>query len=153
MTNADYPVTGVQGECMYDETKAAFKNTGMVQERYISNEKMKKIVNKQPISSGIVVTDALKSYKSGIVTEEFLGCSDASKKINHAITIVGYGTTDTKKVVNSWCKEYWIAQNSWGSSWGEQGFFKLCMDGAGNSKTPFGTCQINRFPSYPVLNN
>ena len=62
---------------MYDETKVAFKNTGMVQERYISNEKMKQIVNKQPISSGIVITDAFKSYKSGIVTEEFLGCSDA----------------------------------------------------------------------------
>ena len=30
MSESDYPFTGKQGECLYDETKASFKNTGMV---------------------------------------------------------------------------------------------------------------------------
>jgi hypothetical protein len=30
MAKSDYPLTGKQGECMYDETKTAFKNTGIV---------------------------------------------------------------------------------------------------------------------------
>lgn len=39
--------TGKQGQCMYDETKVtSFKNGGMVQERYVSNEKLKSIVAK-----------------------------------------------------------------------------------------------------------
>lgn len=152
MAESDYPAAGKQGQCLFNESMVAVKNAGMVQERYLSNERMKELVNKQPISAGIVVTDAFKSYKTGILTEEFLACSDETKVINHAVTIVGYGKTDGKTVASTWCTDYWIVQNSWGSSWGEQGFFKLCMDGAGKRKTPFGTCQVNRFPSYPVLN-
>lgn len=94
MAKADYPYVGKQGECMYDESKVAFKNTDMVQERYVSNEHLKQLVNKQPVSAGIVVTEAFRSYKSGILTEEFLACSDAKKQINHAVTIVGFGKTE-----------------------------------------------------------
>ena len=52
---------------MYDETKVVAKNTGMVEQRYISNEKLKDIVAVQPVVAGIVVTGAFKSYKSGIL--------------------------------------------------------------------------------------
>lgn len=136
---------------MFDESKVAFKNTGMVQERYLSNERLKTLVAKQPVSSGIVVTEGFRTYKEGILTEEFLGCSEESKSINHAVTIVGYGKSDTKTVASTWCKDYWIVRNSWGANWGEQGFFKLCMDNAGSYKAPYGTCHINRFPSYPEM--
>ena len=36
---------------------------------------------------------------------------------SHAISVVGYGVEDGKK--------YWLIRNSWGSSWGLDGFFKL----------------------------
>ena len=98
------------------------------------------------------MTEAFRSYKSGILTEEFMHCSDDKMSINHAVTIVGFGKSDRLKVESSWCKQYWIAQNSWGAQWGEQGFFKLCMDDAGKSKTPLGTCQINLFTAYHTLN-
>lgn len=52
--------SGKQGECAYDETKATgFKNTDAVQERYLSNEKMKEVINKQPIAAGFVLTDKI----------------------------------------------------------------------------------------------
>lgn len=151
MSKTDYPTeyNGKQGECQYDEGKVAFKNTGMVQERYVSNERLRTIVAQQPVSAGIVVTSGFKNYKHGVMTEDFLDCSDGNKQINHAVTIVGYGKSEEKSVQNSWCKGYWIVRNSWGASWGEQGFFKLCMDKAGDSSIPYGTCHINRFPSYP----
>jgi cathepsin H len=151
MAKADYPYTGKQGECQYKEESATFKNTGMMQERYMSNEKLKALVNKQPVTAGIVVTEAFRAYNNGIMTEEFLACSDEKMNINQAITIVGFGKTDKTMVASTWCSEFWIARNSWGSSWGEQGFFRLCMDNAGRGKTPYGTCQINRFPSYPII--
>lgn len=138
---------------MYDETKInSFKNTGMVQERYVSNEKLKSLVAKQPIAAGIVLSENFRMYERGILTEQFLKCSDASNEINHAVTIVGYGKSESKTIQSSWCEEYWVVRNSFGSSWGEQGFFKLCADGAGSSRIPYGTCHINRFPSYPTLN-
>lgn len=117
---------------MYDETKVnSFKNTGMVQERYISNEKLKTLVAQQPVTAGIVMTENFRLYQSGIMTEDFTKCSDADKEINAAVTLVGYGKTDKSKIESSWCQEYWIAASSFGSTWGEQGFFKLCADGAG----------------------
>ena len=50
MSKAEYGTgySGKAGQCAFDETKTAgsFKNGGMVQEKYISNEKMKSIVAK-----------------------------------------------------------------------------------------------------------
>ena len=80
---------------------------------------MKAIVSKQPFTAGIVVTEKFRSYKSGVVSEDSLKCSDASKKINHSVTVVGYGKTESTHVSHSWCSEYWIARNNWGSTWGE----------------------------------
>ena len=96
MTKADYPYTGAKGACQYDETKAVFKNTGMVQERYVSNADLKRLVTKHPVSAGIVVTDAFRSYKGGIMTEDSARCSGEKKSINHAVTIVGFGKTEAK---------------------------------------------------------
>ena len=152
MSKNDYHSSGEKSECHYNETEATHKNHGAHQEKHLSNEKLKKRVAKQPVTVGIVVTEQLRSYKSGVLTEEFLGCSHADKKIiNHQVALIGYGKTDSKHVQSSWCREFWIALNSWGTSWGEQGLMKVCMDRAGESKTPFGTCQLNRFPSYPTL--
>ncbi len=40
------------------------------------------------------------------------------EEVEHAISIVGYGVTDDGV-------KYWITQNSWGPSKGEDGFFRI----------------------------
>jgi len=42
--------------------------------------------------------------------------------INHAVTLIGYGTDAGKK--------YWLIQNSWGGSWGESGRIRLLRQDA-----------------------
>jgi len=54
------------------------------------------------------------AYNNGI----FDGCSKDTV-IDHAVTLFGYGADATSG------KKYWTIRNSWGSSWGEDGFIRL----------------------------
>jgi len=51
-------------------------------------------------------------YEEGV----FDGCG-RNAVINHAVTLIGYGETDTAK--------YWTVQNSWGPDWGEDGRIRV----------------------------
>ena len=71
-----------------------------------------------PISCGIHVTDDFENnYKAGMIwKEKSLGM------INHEISVVGYSVNDDGQ-------EYWIGRNSWGTYWGDYGFFLMNMHG------------------------
>ena len=73
-----------------------------------------------PISCGIHVTDAFVAYTGGIYEEHV-----RFPMINHEISVVGYGHDEETG------KDYWIGRNSWGSYWGEWGFFRMIMNGDG----------------------
>jgi C1A family cysteine protease len=61
------------------------------------------------------------------------------------VAIVGFGT-DIDNIV---CSEYWIAKNSWGPNWGEDGFFKICRE---DDKLNYGTCNIRYEPMIAIKN-
>lgn len=70
-----------------------------------------------PISCGIDVTDNFENYKAGTIYSEKV----AWPMINHEISVVGWGYDETKGI------EYWIGRNSWGTYWGDYGFFLIEM--------------------------
>lgn len=83
------------------------------------------LVQRGPLS---VLLDAtqLQFYKSGVWDgyisgmNPLLGCKDGSKALlDHAVLLVGYG------VDNASSSDYWIVKNSWGTSWGENGYFRI----------------------------
>jgi cathepsin X len=71
-----------------------------------------------PISCGIHCTKEFDAYTGGIYSEHVL-----FPLINHEISVVGYGFDDETQ------QGYWIGRNSWGSYWGEYGFFRMKMGG------------------------
>jgi len=74
------------------------------------------ILNFGPIACGVHATDKFEEYTGGIYSE-FVGYPE----INHEIAVVGWGKDDNSG------EEYWIGRNSWGTYWGENGFFKMKM--------------------------
>jgi len=64
-------------------------------------------------------TAMLSSYSGGILSENYLRCSDTQNEVNHGILIVGYGTRTDEQVYNGKCQDYLIIRNSWGAGWGE----------------------------------
>jgi len=62
--------------------------------------------------------DPLQTYVSGILNpKEPSGGWD----VNHEVSLIGWGYDTASK------SNYWILKNQWGTSWGENGFFRLIM--------------------------
>eukprot|EP01060_Flectonema_neradi_P000301 TRINITY_DN10200_c0_g1_i1.p1 TRINITY_DN10200_c0_g1~~TRINITY_DN10200_c0_g1_i1.p1 ORF type:complete len:480 (+),score=93.87 TRINITY_DN10200_c0_g1_i1:66-1505(+) len=70
------------------------------------------VKNRGPTSIG-VDSSCWKSYGGGILTS----CSSSPGIVDHAALVVGHGYDQGI--------EYWIVKNSWGSSWGENGFIRI----------------------------
>jgi C1A family cysteine protease len=127
-TEASYPYTARDGACKTGIAAAAtisgFKDIPR------SNEKaLQSAVDMQPVSVAIEADQSgFQHYKSGVFS------GPCGKSLDHGVLAVGYGTDGGK--------DYWKVKNSWGLSWGDQGYIRLAR----------GTdlCGIAEAASYPV---
>ena len=63
----------------------------------------------------------MQSYVKGVSCPLF--CN--KKGLDHGVLLVGYGEADYS-IARLKKKPYWIIKNSWGSKWGEDGFYRVC---------------------------
>jgi len=76
-----------------------------------------------PIACTILSTNKFYyGYKGGIYSEKV----DESLTSNHVINVTGWGKTEEGQ-------EFWIVRNSWGTYWGENGYYRVAM-GEGSMK-------------------
>lgn len=74
----------------------------------------REIYENGPIVCGIAAYDKFDyGYRGGIWTD---GANQTD--VDHDVEVVGFGTTDAGQ-------KYWVIRNSWGTYWGEEGFFKI----------------------------
>lgn len=131
--------SGSVRSCSYSSSKVVTRVTGIYTASLAIGDyaAMKNIVLKQPLMVYMYVTSDLYSYVSGIYTGP--NCSSSKKScplgINHAVTIVGFGSDAGVP--------YWIVKNSWGPSWGENGYFRIAMGQ--------NTCCIEGYSYYPSV--
>jgi cathepsin X len=69
-----------------------------------------------PVAAGINA-EPIVDYQGGIVNNTKIW----NMMINHIVSIVGWGTDKTTG------EQYWLVRNSWGSYWGDMGYFKITM--------------------------
>jgi C1A family cysteine protease len=93
-----------------------------------------------PVIAGFVVYDDFIDYSSGIYEH-----NSGQKAGNHLVIIIGYNDT----------QGYWICKNSWGTSWGEDGFFRIKYGECGidlpGSCTYIKSCIKNKIYSFPLV--
>lgn len=141
-TTESYPytsgTTGSRGAC----TATCEPVEGTVPKEYkdISrNEKslLAAVALNGPVSVAIQADQAaFQFYKSGVMT----GICGAH--LDHGVLLVGYGV-DPKNG-----HKFWKLKNSWGASWGEEGYIRIVR---GKFWPLTGQCGIAAAASYPIL--
>ena len=97
---------------------------------------MKGALAQQPVSIAISAdTKLFQSYSSGVITS-----SSCYTSLDHGVLAVGYGTENGV--------EYYLVKNSWGASWGMDGYVKI---GRSDSTNDPGICGIAMQPSFPTV--
>ncbi|XP_078665399.1 dipeptidyl peptidase 1-like [Branchiostoma floridae x Branchiostoma belcheri] len=81
---------------------------------------MLELVKNGPITAGFQVYDDFRHYSSGIYIHTGLQNGwNPWKVTDHVAVFIGYGVDATSG------EKYWIGQNTWGTDWGELGYFKI----------------------------
>lgn len=122
---ADAPYKGKDGTCAasytYHEKIISYKEIATTP---TTDQIKEAIYTYGPVWAGIVAGNNFSAYSSGVFSK-----SDAGD-LNHAILLVGWDDASS-------C---WVLRNSWGASWGEQGYMRI----------KYGTCKVGAQGTYMV---
>jgi len=119
----DYPYTARDGRCKDIAGKGEY-HIKEWQVQPAGPEPVVKALRKQPTTVSFHVQSDFMSYKSGIYNPK-----SCPGNRNHAVNAVGFNLDHETP--------YLIVRNSWGTKWGDQGFFHIAL------KEGNGTCWIN----------
>jgi len=129
---SDYPYTARVGACQTSCSKVPMRvsHTDVHQ----SERALQAAVNQQPVSIAIEADErGFQFYHSGVYTGR------CGTNLDHGVLLVGYGAQNGTK--------YWKVKNSWGTSWGANGYILLEKGKAQRG----GQCGILEYASYPTL--
>ena len=113
-----YPYKAVDGTC---QTMSGVTNdSSYVNVQANSSSAMKASIQAGPTSIAIEADKmAFQFYQGGILNN----ASGCGTQLDHGVLAVGYGTENGQA--------YFLVKNSWGASWGDNGYIKMADNGDG----------------------
>jgi len=129
-TEAAYPYTARDGKCQ-SFTAVSGSKIASYQDAQQSVAGVMALLQNGPVSIAIEADQTSFQYYSGGILQSGCGTS-----LDHGVLIVGAGTENNV--------DYWIVKNSWGSSWGENGYIRIKR-----SDSNGGVCGVNLSASQP----
>jgi len=134
-TEASYPYTsgsGNTGSCKgTGNSVPGTIPTGFVDVQAGSVSALMSAVAQQPVSIAIQANQAsFQSYSGGVLTGK------CGQQLDHGVLAVGYGTLNGV--------DYWKVKNSWGTTWGEDGYILI-------ERSSANKCGVLSAASYPTL--
>jgi len=136
-TEGSYPYKGVDGTCQASSCTVGIPKGDVTGYKDVAKDDMQALmeaVTQQPVSIAIEADkSAFQSYQSGVLS------STCGTSLDHGVLLVGYGSDNGQ--------DYWKVKNSWGTTYGENGYVRL-LRGKGGA----GECGLlSGPPSYPVV--
>lgn len=127
-TEESYPYIGSgSNECRLNYMGEKFTIDGFTKlPQGDENKMLIWLVKRGPISIA-VNANTMQFYQAGIAHSGDDSCSKLIGALNHAILIVGYGSGTIERLGQHSEQQipYWIVKNSWGSDWGESGYYRV----------------------------
>ena len=133
-----YPYTAKDGKCSFDGRGVAHVTQINNITAYDEDELMQAVGSAGPVSIAFQVAKDFRFYDKGVYDGV---CDSAPSSVNHAVVAVGYGRT--KSVLPWKGQEYFIVRNSWGASWGVDGYFLI--------KRGVNKCGLADCASFPTV--
>lgn len=115
----NYPYTASDSLCNSNSIQQPMNiDTYTVWKTKNNESRMQEILMQE--GNAIVYIDAsgFSLYTGGIMDPKVLKCTMFT---NHAINLIGFGV----EIINGNKVPYWIGKNSWNTTWGEKGFFRI----------------------------
>jgi KDEL-tailed cysteine endopeptidase len=140
-TEESYPYKASENKCDTSSCSVGLPKgsvTGFKDVHPDDEDALMEALSKGPVSIAIEADHQAFQFYSGGVLKKACGTA-----LDHGVLLVGYGEKDGVK--------FWKVKNSWGASWGEQGFIELEREKSPDGKA--GECGLLSNPSYPVVHS